>query len=166
MVLTEFTEMSLPIDIPWKRIGVSKDMIDPAAGDLNFPEKWRSSISVFYHEPPEVPPEYCDRKITYLKIVCTITNYQLSGDDVTILDELRKRYGEFYAWKNFQSNVTQSYPCYGALLQVGVFPNPGGRNALHDYPYITAFQPRKREMYEAVTESGEVGSQSATKINI
>ena len=70
------TEMSLPIDIPWKRMGVSADMIDPAGGDLRFPEKWQSSIAVFYHEPPEVPPDYCDRKITYLKIVCTITNYQ------------------------------------------------------------------------------------------
>ena len=26
------TEMSLPIDIPWKRMGVSRDMIDLAPG--------------------------------------------------------------------------------------------------------------------------------------
>jgi hypothetical protein len=75
------TEMSLPIDIPWKRMGVSKDMIDQKSGDLTFPKKWRSSIAVFYHEPTELPPDYCNRKITYLKIVCTITNYQFDGKD-------------------------------------------------------------------------------------
>jgi hypothetical protein len=75
------TEMSLPIDIPWKRMGVSKDMIDQKSGDLTFPKKWRSSIAVFYHEPTELPPDYCNQKITYLKIVCTITNYQFDGKD-------------------------------------------------------------------------------------
>ena len=72
-----YTEFSLPIDIPWKRMSVSGDMIDKTVGDLRFPEKWRSSISVFYHEPEDLPPDYCNRKITYLKVVCTITNYQL-----------------------------------------------------------------------------------------
>ena len=160
------TELSLPIDIPWKRMGVSEDMIDAKAGDLNFPEKWRSSISVFYHEPTELPPEYCNRKITYLKIVCTITNYQVSGSDVTVLNELRARFGDFYAWKAFDARLTQSYPCYGALLQAAIFPNPATGVALHDFPYISAFEPRKREMYEAVTQSGEVASQSSNKINL
>ena len=38
--------------------------------------------------------------------------------------------------------------------------------ALENYPDIAAFQPRKREMYEAVTESGEVASQSSNQVNV
>lgn len=161
------TEMSLPIDIPWKRMAVSEDMIAPVANDLRFPRKWSSSVSVFYHEPTELPPEYCTRKITYLKVVCTITNYQTDeAIDVTILDELREMYGEYYGtWKPF-SYLTQSYPCYGALLQIAVFPNPADGVALHDFPYVSSFQPTKREMYETVTESGEAASQSGSRVNV
>lgn len=147
-------------------MGVSKDMIDVKAGDLRFPEKWRSSIAAFYHEPAELPPEYCNRTITYLKVVCTITNYQLYGSDATVLDDLRASNQDFYAWKAFDSNLTQSYPCHGALLQVSVFPNPAEGVAIQDFPYISAFQPRKREMYETLSESGEVGSQSASRVNV
>jgi hypothetical protein len=160
------TELRLPVDVPWKRMGVSQDMIDQAVGDLKFPDKWRSSLAVFYHEPTELPPEYCNRRITYIKIVATLTNYQISGEDVTVLDELRKKYNEFHAWRNFESRVTDSYPCYGALMQVSVLPNPKAGVPLHDYPYITSIQPRKREMYEVVTESGELASQSGTKLNV
>ena len=66
-----YSNMSLPIDIPWKRMGVSEDMIDLKVGDLNFPKKWRSSLALFYHEPEQdsLSPDYCNRKITYLKIV-------------------------------------------------------------------------------------------------
>jgi hypothetical protein len=177
------TELSLPVDIPWKRMGVSEDMIDPAAGDLQFPDKWRSSVAVFYHEPSsdDLPPDYCSRKITYLKVVCTITNFQWGTDygkgrlqeegeglvgDVTVLDKLRDAYGDFYAWEKFSSNVTQSFPCYGALLQVAVFPNPAQNVELYDFPYISAMQPRKREMYEVITESGEMLSQSSSKLNV
>ena len=168
------TEMSLPVDIPWKRMGVSADMIDPIGGDLQFPAKWQSSIAVFYHEPPEVRPEYCDRRITYLKIICTITNFQWYHDyetheelkDVSVLNKLRDIYQDFYAFANFDSTVTQSFPCYGAFLQVGVYPNPANDVEPHDFPYISAMQPRKREMYEVVSLSGEVASQSGTKVNV
>lgn len=183
-----YTEMYLPIDIPWKRMGASEDMIDEEVGDLKFPEKWRSSIAAFYHEPQDLPPEYCNRKITYLKVICTITNFQLPSfqdvgtirekrlgeleqKDITVLDEMRKKCAAFYAWKDFEAHVTDSYPCYGALVQIGVYPNPaedeeGNKVKKHDYPYIVNFQPRKREMYEALSESGEVASQSGTRVNV
>jgi hypothetical protein len=61
-------------------MGVSKDMIDDKP-DPDFLKRWRSSIAAFYDEPTENPPEYCDRKITSLKIVCTITNYQLAQEE-------------------------------------------------------------------------------------
>jgi len=61
-----YSELSIPVDIPWKRLGVSGDMLDPRFGDLRFPAKWATSIAVFYHEPAEVDPAYCHRKIRSL----------------------------------------------------------------------------------------------------
>ena len=63
-------------------MGGSKDMIDDKPG-RDFQNRWRSSIAAFYHEPMENPPEYCDLKITYLKIVCTITNYRLAQEETS-----------------------------------------------------------------------------------
>jgi hypothetical protein len=143
-------------------------MIDLKGGDLRRPEKWRSSIAVFYHEPTEVLPDYCDRKITYIKVVATITNYQ--WEDVSVLKDLASKYSDYGSFTGsksiFDATLTRSYPCYGALLQVGVYPNPPEGVALHDYPYFSGFQPRKREMYEVLTESGEVTSQSGNKLNV
>ncbi|MHC1764552.1 MAG: hypothetical protein AB9869_09620 [Verrucomicrobiia bacterium] len=161
-----YTELSLPVDIPWKRLGVSGDMLDRTYGNLSFPKKWDTSIAAFYHEPAEVDPAYCHRKITYLKIVCTITNYGLNDNDVSVLNELRRGLRGGKGFKEFEANVTRSYPCHGCLLQVSVFPNPDGGVALHDYPYISSMQPRKRELYEVATQSGEVSSQSANKLNV
>ena len=58
--------MNLPVDIPWKRLGASSDMMDGSYGDRRFPKKWGSSVSVFYHEPYDLPEDYGERKITYL----------------------------------------------------------------------------------------------------
>jgi hypothetical protein len=73
---------NVPIDIPWKRLAASSDMIDMTYGDAAFPPKWRSSVAIFYHEPDDLPPSYCDRRITYLKISCTITGYQLDQKEI------------------------------------------------------------------------------------
>ncbi len=62
-------DMSLPVDIPWKRLAASYDMMDTSYGARKFPPKWRSSVSVFYHEPTDLPDTYSDRIITYLKVV-------------------------------------------------------------------------------------------------
>jgi hypothetical protein len=190
-----YTEMSLPVDIPWKRIGVSRGMIADIDEKENIgsdPDNWRSSIAIFYYEPSvsDLPPDYCNRRITYLKVVCTITNYQLPKppnlvdhfqintnkgigisqlSEISKIAELRTSYqkipGLNNPWARFDATITDSYPCYGALLQLSVYPNEN-KVELHDYPYIASFQPRKREMYEVLTESGEVASQSGSKVNI
>lgn len=73
-----YQDLALPLDIPWKRFGASADMMDTSLGDFKFPPKWRSSIAIFYHEidgtdlPEAYSESYCERKITYLKIVCSI----------------------------------------------------------------------------------------------
>lgn len=163
-----YNELSLPVDIPWKRLGVSGDMLDPQFGNLRFPPKWKTSIAVFYHEPLETDPAYCHRRITYLKIVCTLANFSLPGADLGILEKLRRTWwgDSIKLYEHFELAATRSYPCSGALLQVGVYPNSAGDVELYDFPYISSVQPRKRELYEVATQSGEVGSQSANKLNV
>ncbi|MGY1937969.1 hypothetical protein ACW9HS_18110 [Nocardia gipuzkoensis] len=113
-----------------------------------------------------MPPEYCNRRITYLKIVATITSFQSTDREVTILDQLRNSYEGFYGIEAFYGQVARAFPCYGALLQVALHPRSDEDVPAHDYPYISAMQPRKREMYEVVSESGEMASQSASKLNV
>ena len=43
---------SLPVDIPWRRIAFSSDMMDKTACDRTLPPRWRSSVAVFDYEPP------------------------------------------------------------------------------------------------------------------
>ncbi|MEW6516704.1 MAG: hypothetical protein AB1439_07375 [candidate division FCPU426 bacterium] len=171
-----FTEMSLPVNVPWKRMGVSKNMID-AQSKLNagaaFPAMWKSSIAVFYHEPAELPPEYCQRKVTYLKVVCTISSFLAKDDEIGgkiaeyahYIDELNMPYESGAALVDIPG-MDQCLPCFGALLQVSILPKAEGPVPLEDYPYVSAFEPTKREMYEAVTESGEILSQSANNVNV
>src|SRR5262249_10783758 len=61
-------------------------------------------------------------------------------------------------------------PCTGALIQVAVSPP---RDVLglvtapmKDYPYFMDFQPKKRELYEMVTETGERASRSLESLKI
>jgi hypothetical protein len=160
--------LSLPVDIPWKRMGFTGSMMDRDVGELQFPALWRSSIAIYYHDAQDLPPDYANRRVTYFKVVCTITNFAVQEDSLfSTLSDLAERY-RFYWTSAFLSNVTQSYPCYGALLQFSVHPHPITHPdiRLENYPYISAFQPRKREMYEAVTESGEIASQSSNQVNV
>ncbi len=48
--------------------------------------------------------------------------------------------------------------CYDKVVQKEL--------GLEEYPYIMAFEPQKREMYETVTESGESMSRSLSNINV
>lgn len=161
-----YLEMSLPTDIPWKRLAASSDMIDKKYGDLKFPRKWRSSVSVFYHEPSELPPEFCNRRITYIKVVASITNFQWGEEDSKAMEALRESFGQYKAWPMLKAALEDSYPCYGGLMQVGVYPNPSDGVDLHDYPYIADFEPKKREMYEIASKSGEVLSGSSNQLNV
>jgi hypothetical protein len=157
-----YQDLALPVDIPWKRLAASSDMMDTQIGDRRFPPKWRSSISIFYHEPTDLPETYCDRKVTYLKVVCSITGMQgggevsgYAGPDDVLYDKVTQL-GALY------------HPCYGAMLQVAVFPQTqaGMPAALADYPYIIDFEPKRRELYEAVSRSGEILGRSTSTLNL
>ncbi len=157
-----YQELGLPQDIPWKRLAGSADMMDTRSGDFSFPPKWRSSISIFYHEPSELPETYCDRSVTYLKVVCSITGYQVGRESGSSPDPQG-------AWKEETIPLTEEYhACYGAMLQVAVFPRADSNRVipLSDFPYIADFEPKQRELYEAVTKSGEILGRSLSNLNL
>lgn len=167
--MTTTNLMSLPIDIPWKRLGTSKDMMDNKP-DRRYPIKWRSSLSIFYYEPPAEEQKLDDRIITYIKVSCTITGFQklAEGPEVSMLPKDLLEPWKQVPWHNYYKSVRPYYPCYGAMLQVAVFPrgSSGQQFSLDKYPFIVDFEPKKREMYESATEAKQMMSQSRSGINV
>jgi hypothetical protein len=65
--------LNLPINIPWKLIAVSEDMLDTQFCDKELPLEWRSSLAISAFEPPAeaLPEGFCEGQLTYLKVTCT-----------------------------------------------------------------------------------------------
>lgn len=134
--------LNLPINIPWKQIAVSPDMMDDKFCNKLFPFAWRSSmaISVYEPDPDDLPEELCGDRITYLKITTTITGYQPTKEDIEDLEDL------IPTWKDivpFPDNPTEDdlrsaidritadyFACYGVLLNVAIFPYPNTKKEL------------------------------------
>lgn len=157
--------LRFPQDIKWERMCVSEDMVDKVICDKEKPPRWRSSVALFYHEPSEEEQTYEGRIITYLKAVATITGYQPQGEELAVPDD---------AWEtlpginNFRDKLDEYFPCYGALLSVTVGPTKRDQNRFKpdDYPYFIDFEPKKRELYETVSETGERVSRSVQTLNV
>ena len=77
------TGLEFPINIPWTRICVSGDMLDPSTGPPGTtPPLWQSSMALFSYEPPDEYQIHPGRRIVYYKLTCTITNYQPQDDQI------------------------------------------------------------------------------------
>lgn len=164
--MTTSTLMSLPIDIVWKRLALDDEMmwLDPPG--LVYPNRWIPTVTIFYAHPQAdlIPDEYKENIITYLKIVCSITGTNLLNDSLTKGEPWPI---DHEASKVIAKNLAVYYGCYGAILEVDVTPYQADENiSPSDYPYFLDFQPKKREIYEAVTESGEIlsGSKQSTSV--
>lgn len=160
--------LSLPVDIPWRRRCVSKDMNDAVICDGRFPLKWRSSIAIFTYEPPEPEQTLPDDLITYVKVSCTITGHQRNAKADLALPGQVTGFSSGDVTNAFETAVSQYHACYGALLQVSVGAPRGasffaGRGRS---PYIADFEPKKRELYELVTETGETMSRTLEAVNV
>jgi hypothetical protein len=150
--------LELPVNIPWKQIAVSPDMIDTQLGNKRFPFVWHSSLAISVFEPKleELPQELCDERVTYLKITCTITGYQPSKEEVIA------GHASFpdVPTESLNRILEEYFACYGVLLQVALFPLTGNlprpRVEIADYPHVIAFEPKVRDFYQAATESGEI----------
>ena len=156
--MSEF-RLGLPTDIPWKRICVSEDMLDPVPCDAERPDRWRSSLAVFRYDPLEDYQPYDDCLISYLKVVVTVSPY---------VPEISKERATSYVPPVLVEDLEEAFPCYGALLQVTVAPPEELREEFDkkDFPYFIDFEPKKRELYEAVTDTGEVLSGSSTSLTV
>src|SRR5262249_22199730 len=123
--------LNLPVNIPWKLIAVSQDMMDTQFCDKVFPFEWQSSsaISVFEPKKEDLQENLCDDMITYIKVTCTITGY------VRTKPETEKAYRDFSygaPTDEFQRKVSEGLDnifskylaCYGVLVNVAVFPYP------------------------------------------
>jgi hypothetical protein len=158
---------SLPVDIPWKRIAINEDMY---ATDWNwFPQKWRSSMAVYAHEPEPDPaaPEDPDERTTFLKVVVSLTGYQ-PGATLARLKPIgtRTMSGPFSGGLlPGVEKLDVYYPAYSALLQLAVYPE-GGDWKVEQYPYFSDFEPKKREVIELVSDTGEFVTQSNTGLNV
>jgi hypothetical protein len=158
---------SLPIDIPWQRIAFSEDMIDAVACDRRLPLRFRSSVAVFSYEPPVDQQRTDGSIVSYLKVSCTITGYQPNEIEIQIRDRLSRS-----GWTHqdnlayLQGLVGRYYACYGAMLEVVVAPHPADEFPRSQYPYFADFDPKKRELYEMVSETGEVMSRSLEDVNV
>jgi hypothetical protein len=160
-------KLNLPTDIPWVRRCVSSDMIDRNLCDSTTPFRWRSSIAISQYEPEEENQTYEGMTITYLKVSCSITGYQENPEEVGV-----NRKGLSSYWKdqpgiaNYLNLLQAYYPCYGAILEVAVGPEDERNTVIEDYPYFLDFDPKKRELYELVTDTGETMSRSLESIEL
>src|SRR5262249_1766069 len=114
--------LSLPVDIPWRRLCVSPDMMvkEICIGDV---PRWRSSVAVFSYEPPAESQTHPDFIVSYLKVSCTITGFQPDGDDTGSTHRRAQSYwNEVTVISNYESVVSQYYACYGAIVEVQIGP--------------------------------------------
>lgn len=157
------TTLSLPVDVPWKRIAISDDMY--ALGiNADLPVKWHSSLTVFsYDAPPDPEIDNPDEISTFLKIVASVTGYQPAGDEIDVGAVV----GAFNVdvIQNYQALTEQYYPALSALIQLAVFPHDGQWD-VSQYPYLTDFEPKKREVVELVSDAGEALTQSTNSLNV
>lgn len=151
-------KLGVPGDIPWRRICVSEDMLDPDPCDLTRPPRWHASLAAFRFDPDEDYQPYEDMVVSYVKVVATMAPY-VPRPGIAI--------EKGFPW-DISEGVEQAIPCYGAILQVTVGPrkDEASRFSANQYPYFLDFEPKKRELYELVTDTGEVLSSSADLMSI
>lgn len=161
-----------PQDITWTRMAFARDMIDTNFGDQLFRPKWRSSLAVYYYFVPdeETADAYPNSRIVYLKFTASITGFNPSEE----LLGVKKAAEEAGTWDDLQRTLWQVivssgwaatyWPCLGAIMQLAVYPNNAEGVAPDDYPYIMDFEPKKRELFEQVTEGNEFLAGSAETV--
>lgn len=162
-----------PQDITWTRLAYSRDMIDTNFGDLIFAPKWRSSLAAYFYIVPdeETADSYPNSRIVYLKLTCSITGWNPSEsllaakkavEEIGTRDDLQRT-----LWETIVSSgwAAKYWPCLGAIMQIAVYPNSPDGVSPDDYPYIMDFEPKKRELYESVTEGSEILAGSSDKLS-
>jgi hypothetical protein len=150
-------KLSLPTDIPWRRLCVSPDMVDPLACDASRPPRWSSSIAVFHFQPAEDDQPFEDELVSYIKVVVTIAPF---APDIDV-DSAGPVVPE-----GILDDIEDVFPCFGAVLQVTVAPHQLDGLEPAALPYFIDFEPKRRELFEAVTDTGEVLTGSSSSLTV
>ena len=157
--------LNLPLDIPWKLVAASPDMMDTRFCDVLFPPPWRTSLAISVFEPKleDLPEELCEQRITFVKVSATITGYQPSPEEV-------KEGAASLPDADVAELLDEYFACYGALLTVASFPTPRILDHHRDpdlarFPRIVDFEPKLRDFYQAATDSGEVLTASQSGVD-
>lgn len=162
--MTTAFSLSLPTDIPWKRICVTRDMLDRDVCDTRLPPKWQSSIAVFKYVPAEDYQTFPDYTISYLKVTVSLTGYQ--PIDQEIQGSIDWEGVNVETIEGLTELLSSYNPCHGAIVQVAVGPHRGEDIPLEAYPMFLDFEPKKRELYELATDTSERQSRSLEAINL
>ncbi|MBZ5521703.1 MAG: hypothetical protein LAP21_05530 [Acidobacteriia bacterium] len=167
-VSTDLGGLPLPQDIPFQLLAASPDMMDVNFCDKAFPFEFRSSVAVFGYEPDKdlLPSPFCSGTITYLKVTVTITGYKPTQAELsshTIVDFPTTPTS--HPFDDLAYIQRKYFPCYGALLNVAVFPPEGEEWKLEQYPHIIAFEPKSRDLTVPMTLDGEMLSESSQKVH-
>ncbi|MBN1419983.1 MAG: hypothetical protein JXP34_14480 [Planctomycetes bacterium] len=175
------TPMPLPKDIVWRRLAFSPDMFDTEMDpQFELPRKWMTSLAAFYYLVPEAETKdlYPDSRLVYLRVTTSLTGVNLIGSSALLVRETfredRERiesHLDAFQYSTLDlviAGLRPYWPCCGAILQVAVYPHSSQAEGttLWDFPYIQDFEPKKRELYEAVSRSGEVLSGSKSDLSL
>lgn len=162
--------LGIPLDIPWKRVAWTRDMLHRK--NFPAPPKWRTSLTVYAYPVPleDTEDEYPDDRIVYLKLSASITGWTPSeaiptSDDLIAPEEMDE--WQSTGWDMIQESPVMApyWPCLTAIAQIAILP-AGEETPDDQYPYFIDFEPKKRELYEAVSETGEVLSASQDKLSL
>lgn len=164
--------LGLPVDIPWRRLAYSADLVDRDFLRSGLPPMWRSSVTVFSHVVPleESQDRYPDTRVVYLRVSTTITGWTPSEDlaGVIPVEDVGDTPGDWQTtvWEAIAAAgwAEKYWPCVGAILQVAVYARGIENGTLDDVPYFADFEPKKRELYETVTSTGEMLSGSSDRV--
>ena len=156
--------LNLPIDIPWERVCVSTEMLDPDIGGAGLtPPLWQTSMALFRYVPADEYQIYPERRIIYYKLTCTITGYTAQSKE--ILGAVDPGHLGLTDVSGVQELLNNFAPCTGAIIQATVVPRETGRK-LDEYPYFMEMQPRQRLLYEQATDTGERTSRNLEGLQV
>lgn len=162
--------LAFPTDIQWRRLCVSPDMLERDVCLREFPPRWRSSVAVFSYEPPEDQQTYPNYTVVYLKVSCSITGVQNGAEVGAKHPEALGAFNDVYVIEAFNDVVDRYYGCYGAILEVAVKPavpaEEFARIPVEGFPYFIDFEPKKREVIELVTDTGERMSRTEASVGV
>ncbi|RQH03260.1 hypothetical protein EA472_01370 [Natrarchaeobius oligotrophus] len=185
-----------PTDVQWKRRCVTDDMLSLDVCDGDAPPKWQSSLALYSYTPDEEFQDFPGREVVYLKLTSTLTGYQpkdeeIEGEidwedlDVDVADDFQTKLEEYYRCTGALIQVTvgagdeengEGEKTDGKNGEDGETDEENGEDGADDgenaggttveKPYIMDYQPKKRRLYDMVSETDQQVTRSLETVNV